>query len=104
MRGSSPYFKYDYLSDKEKTVLAAFVSQNDWEGAEKYLQALERKLYERQTTGIAQQAKETSEKHPALGAVTNVASSFAAPLAYIATGAQNIKNVITGEYEPTFKK
>jgi hypothetical protein len=97
----SPYVKYGHMTQREKDVLAYYVSKNDWASAEQYLKTLDRALNERYMEQIRQRTRETAEKYPVLGAVTSVASSFATPAAYFTTGVRAVRNALTDNYAPT---
>lgn len=92
--------KYKYLTDDEYAVYNYYLGRGEKKQAQEYLDLLDGQLNERGAAADAQTLKQQAKEKPALGVATNVASTLLTPLAYGATVGQNIKNAVTGEYEP----
>lgn len=92
--------KYKYLTDDEYAVYNYYLGRGEKKQAQEYLDLLDGQLNEREAAADAQTLKQQAKEKPALGVATNVASTLLSPLAYGATVGQNIKNAVTGEYEP----
>lgn len=92
--------KYKYLTDDEYAVYNYYLGRGEKKQAQEYLDLLDGQLNEREAAADAQTLKQQAKEKPALGVATNVASTLLTPLAYGATVGQNIKNAVTGEYEP----
>lgn len=97
----SPQNKLQFLTDEEYQDYNYYLGKGDKKAAQEYLKLLDRQLNARQAQKVDTDWKEISKEHPVLGAVENVtASTFMAPVSFIPTVGQNIKNAVTGEYEP----
>lgn len=93
--------KYKYLTEEEVKDYNYFLGKGDKKAAQEYLKLLDRELNKRESAQVAQTMKETAQENPALGVAQNIASSAVlAPISFLPTVGQNIKNAVTGEYEP----
>ncbi|MEY8282044.1 hypothetical protein AAK917_12410 [Oscillospiraceae bacterium 52-8] len=93
--------KYKYLTEEEVKDYNYFLGKGDKKAAQEYLKLLDRELNKRESAQVAQTMKETAQENPALGVAQNIASSAVlAPISFLPTVGQNIKNKVTGEYEP----
>ncbi|MBC2870419.1 hypothetical protein H7271_02215 [Bittarella massiliensis] len=98
-KGAQP--KYKYLTEEEVKDYNYFLGKGDKKAAQEYLKLLDRELNKRESAYVAQTMKETAQENPALGVAQNIASSAVlAPISFLPTVGQNIKNKVTGEYEP----
>lgn len=98
--GVGDFAKYAQLNENEKNVLRYYAAQDDWEGAEQYLKALERTLNKRETQRLVEHERKTAEKYPGIGAISNILSGFGVPGAFVGTAAQAVSNAVTGEQAP----
>lgn len=89
------------LTDKEKSVIRAYASMNDYATVEDYYKLLERDLNARVQNEKNEKSRDFSYKHPIIAGVGNVASSFLTAPAYLENARQAIENGIKREYEPT---
>ncbi len=97
-RDASRFLK---LTDKEKDIIRAYASMNDYATVEDYYKLLERDLNARVQNEKNEKSRDFSHEHPLLAGIGNVASSFLTAPAYLENARQAIENGIKGEYEPT---
>lgn len=89
-----------YLSEDERRIVAYYAGKGDIDSACSYLKAIEDELMARRAEDVAKRNYEISAKHPALGTVARLGAGLAKPAGIIGTVSHNLKNEITGEYEP----
>lgn len=97
------YEKYtpaSFMTDGDKKILTYYANIGDWDSAQKYYNAIKRDLTTTRQAIDSQFMEQFSNEHKAAGTALNITSSIGQPLAYLATVGQNVKNLVTGEYEP----
>lgn len=89
-----------YLTDEERNVVAYYVGRGETEKALSYLDAITDDLFDRQAVDSYETAKTTAAEHPVLGSAARVMAGVGKMGGAIGTVYQNVKNEVTGEYEP----
>ena len=97
----NPQNKLQFLTDEEYQDYNYYLGKGDKKAAQEYLKLLDRQLNARQAQKVGTDWKEISKEHPVLGFTENLATAATyGPLSLLPTVGQNIKNTVTGEYEP----
>lgn len=89
-----------YLTDDEKRTVLYYAGKKDYKSVEDYYNTIERDLNARAEGVIRPKQTAAIKDNPILAPLSAAATSLAKPAGIIATLGQNIKNRVTGEYEP----
>lgn len=92
--GSSPYTKYEYMTDREKGIYNYLYSSKGKEEAEKFLDFIDNDLEERVSAKILKKAQEQSKEHPYISAAVSIPANILAAGEQIGNMAES---VLTGE-------
>lgn len=97
-------YRYTFLEPEEQQVYNYYRGAGDEEGAQAYLEAMDRILNQRVTQATQEKIKQDIEEGGAAGkvrgVVQNIASGFISPLGTVEAVRQNAANAATGSYAP----
>lgn len=92
--------KYKYMTEDEYNDYNYYLAKYGERKAKEYLQAIDRELNSRKAPVETEEARQFAKKHKILGGMLAVAEGTQTPKAFGAIIKQNIKNAVTGEYDP----